>query len=98
MGGIGKVDISVHTTDRRLLRYLQFLLRLKVVKISVSTIILGQEPSCRDQKTTFLWGGVYSAYPYLSVVFKTWKTCRRIKDLNAEKKNAMERKAAAVWV
>lgn len=40
-GGIGKVDISDHTTDRRLIGYLQFLLRLKVVEISVSDIILG---------------------------------------------------------
>lgn len=84
MRGIGKVDISVHTIDRRLLGYLQFLLRLKVVEISVSTIILGHEQSCRDQEATFLWGGVYSAYPYLSVVLKTWRACRRIKELNAE--------------
>lgn len=68
-----------------------------MVKISVSTIILGQEPSCRDQNTTFLWGGVYSAYPYLSVVFKAWKACRRIKDLNAENNHDGE-EAAAAWV
>lgn len=85
MRGIGKADISVHTTDRRLLGYLQFLLRLKVVEISVSTIVLGHEQSCRDQEATFLWGGVYSAYPYLSVVLKAWRACRRIKRIKCRK-------------